>query len=188
MEPPLRKGSADEYLKELQKATQAAEKSLQKTKEMMKKRWDKNRKPQIVHQEGDLVLFQADYLPSTRQSKKLDDKWRGPFTVLRRKGNSTYKIDLPKTWKGHWVFNEAQIKRFRRPEFPQQPKIGSRPDPIITNEGREEYKVHDILNQRKRNGKTEYLVRWKDYGPKDDTWEPRENLWNAPEALRHYES
>jgi chromodomain protein Y len=51
------------------------------------------------------------------------------------------------------------------------------------NKGHEEYEVHDILDQRKKNGRTEYLVRWKDYGPKDDTWEPKENLSNAPEAL-----
>jgi hypothetical protein len=123
-----------------------------------------------------------------RLSKKLDDKWRGPFLVLQKKGNSTYEIDLPKTWKGHRVFNKARIKKFKGPEFPMQLQAGSRPDPVITNKGREEYEVHDILDQRKKNGKMEYLVRWKDYGPEDDTWEPRENLQNAPEILWHYES
>jgi hypothetical protein len=34
----------------------------------------------------------------------------------------------------------------------------------------------------------EYLVRWKDYGPEDDTWEPKENLKNAPRVLQQYES
>jgi hypothetical protein len=124
----------------------------------MKKRWDKNRRELVDYMEGDLVLVQADYLPSTRPSKKLDDKWRGPFAVLQKKGNSTYEIDLPGTWKGHRVFNEARIKKFKNLEFPSQPQVASRPDPIITNEGHEEYEVHDILDQRKRNGKTEYLV------------------------------
>jgi hypothetical protein len=108
--------------------------------------------------------------------------------ILWKKGNSAYEINLPKTWKGHQVFNEARIKKFRKPEFLQQSQTGSRPDPIITNEGREEYEVHDILDERKNNGKTEYLIRWKDYGPEDDTWELRENLWNTQEILWHYES
>jgi hypothetical protein len=183
MEPPQEAGTAGQYLDELQKAMLTTEKSLQKVKEAMKKRWDKNQREPVEYAKGDLVLVQADYLPSTRLSRKLDDKWRGPFTVLAKKGNSAYKIDLPKTWKGHKVFNKARIKKFKEPEFPRQPQISSRPDPILTNEGHEEYEVHNILDHREKNEKTEYLVQWKDYGPEDDTWEPRENLQNAPRIL-----
>jgi hypothetical protein len=55
-------------------------------------------------------------------------------------------------------------------------------------EGREEYEVNEILEQRQKNGKTEYLIRWKDYRPEDDTWEPLENLKNAREALHDFRS
>jgi hypothetical protein len=131
----------------------------------------------------DLVLVQANYLPSTRPPKKLDDKWRGPFTVLEKKRNSAYKIKLPDSWKGHDVFNEARIKRFTEAAFPGQAQNNRRPDPVLTNEGKEEYEVEEILDKRQSNGRSEYLVRWKDYGPEDDTWELQENLKNAPRAI-----
>ena len=39
-----------------------------------------------------------------------------------------------------------------------------------------DYEVSKILSNRKVRGKNEFLVRWKGYGPEDDTWEPEENL------------
>jgi hypothetical protein len=152
--------------------TKKAEDSLRKAKQAMKRRWDRNKKDQVKYQVGDLVLVQADYLPSTRPSRKLDDKWRGPFTVLGKKGNAAYEVKLPDSWKGHNVFNESRIKKFVEATFPGKPRQNQRPDPILTNEGREEYEIEEILDERQNNDRSEYLVRWKDYSPEDDTWEP----------------
>jgi hypothetical protein len=135
-----------------------------------------------------LVLVQSEYLPTRRLSRKLDDKWRGPFLIVVKKGSSAYELELPQSWKGHNVFNMSRLKRFVMPAFGSQPQIGTRPDPVITNEGREEYEVQEILDKRGNGRKTEYLVRWKDYGPEDDTWEASENLKNAPGAVQQFKS
>jgi membrane-bound lytic murein transglycosylase len=110
-------GAAGTYLQELQEVTRKAEDSLRKAKLSMKERWDRNRRSQVHFKEGDQVLIQANYLPSTRQSKKLDNKWRGPFMVIQRKGNAAYEVKLPPLWRGHNVFNEARMKKFEELVF-----------------------------------------------------------------------
>jgi len=49
------------------------------------------------------------------------------------------------------------------------------------------FEVENILEKRNIYGYDEFLIRWKNYGPEDDTWEPRENLDNCIEILDNFE-
>ena len=43
------------------------------------------------------------------------------------------------------------------------------------------------MNKRIHNGRIEYLVKWKDYPPKFDSWEPRQSLKDAWDMIDEYD-
>ena len=53
-----------------------------------------------------------------------------------------------------------------------------------------EYVVESIRDKRKchKGGSYEYLVKWQGYSSDENTWEPKENLSNAPDAMREFEN
>ncbi|XP_031635904.1 M-phase phosphoprotein 8-like [Contarinia nasturtii] len=52
---------------------------------------------------------------------------------------------------------------------------------------KQEYEVQKIIDDELRNGKKYYRIRWKGWGAKDDTWEPKSSL-SCPEIIKAYES
>jgi len=58
------------------------------------------------------------------------------------------------------------------------------------DEGQEqeaEYEVESIIKKKRHNNVVYYLVKWKNFPLENCTWEPRENLENAPLELERFE-
>ncbi|GAA5978447.1 hypothetical protein JCM11641_007948 [Rhodosporidiobolus odoratus] len=72
-------------------------------------------------------------------------------------------------------FPKFHISKLRRyipndnSAFPE--RSPPRPEPIVVD-GTEEFVVEKVVDERKRRGKTEYLVKWEGYPDAENTWEP----------------
>ena len=66
-----------------------------------------------------------------------------------------------------------------------------RPPPFPDVEGAVAYEVDKLIDKRYyRSGsqvRVQYLVRWKGYGPEDDTWQSRNSLRHARQVIQEYE-
>ena len=59
-----------------------------------------------------------------------------------------------------------------------------KPALIVTEDGREEWLIDSIVDERRRGRgrQIQYRVRWSSYGPEEDTWHPARELCDC-EAL-----
>jgi hypothetical protein len=120
---------------------------------------------------------------------KLSQQRVGPFKVLNRIGELAYELELPSTWKIHPVLSIAHLE----PHVPDtfgRTQSAPLPDMIVGHDGEvdEEWEVEEIIRERynKRRKRKEYLVKWHNFGPESNTWEPEENLINAGDVFDRF--
>ena len=49
-----------------------------------------------------------------------------------------------------------------------------------SEQGDQIFDAEAITKKRERKGRVEYLVKWKGWSPKYNTWEPEENILGIP--------
>ena len=72
-----------------------AKAALVKSKDEMAKYYNRKRTPAPDYQHGDRVYLDASDIHTTRPSKKLSHQRLGPFPIVRKVGNSSYRLRLP---------------------------------------------------------------------------------------------
>ena len=84
---------------------------------------------------GDKVFVKSDYICTTRPSKKLSEKFLGPFTIIAQAGTHLFTLHLPESMCSiHPVFHISMIEPATLNPFPGWNSV---PDPPV---------IQDIIN------------------------------------------
>jgi len=118
-----------------------------------------------------------------RRMEKLIEQFVGPYKVKGVVLTNAIELKLPSSVKIHLVVNVSQVHLYKS-QVKGQKKT---PPKLVIIEGEEEFKVEKILNKRVVREKEKFLVRWKGYTAKADTWKGRENLKNTEELVKEFE-
>ena len=144
---------------------------------------DQSRKETEDWKKRDRVLLSTkDLVFKERLVRKLTERYMGPYTIEEVVSSNTVKLRLPTLIRIHPVVNVSQIVWYKK-QVKGQKKEEGKP---VEVEGVEEWEVEKILNKKKIRGVEKYLVWWKEFTAEGDTWERKENLKNAEEALEEF--
>ena len=120
---------------------------------------------------------------ATTPMRKLMERYIGLYVIEEVVSTNVVKLRLPMLMRIHLVVNISRIVWYKE-QVKGQKKEEGKPVEI---EGVEEWKVGKILNKKKIRRVEKYLVWWKRFMAEGDTWERKENLKNAGEALEEFE-
>lgn len=139
---------------------------------------------------GDEVLLSTENIQlgtqKRRPSKKLTPKFIGPFKIIQKISDVTYKLDLPNTMRIHPVFHISLLKPFHPSpqEFVGRAQLP--PPPIINEDGEEEFFVEKLLDKRIQRGQVQYLVKWEGYDDSENQWLPVKDI--AEDLIKEFET
>ena len=136
------------------------------------------------YQKGQRVWLEGKNLKTSHPTAKLRPKRFGPFAVTEVLGPTTYRLELPPTWKIHNAFHGALLSPYH--ETMEHGENFPEPPPELVERGLE-YEVGRILKSRRhgRGKALQFLVHWKGYSTAHDSWEPKENI-HAPDLVRQF--
>ena len=142
--------------------------------------------------EGDFVMLSSDFvydpINTDRQSRKLADKWLGPFRIMEKYSRVAYKLFIPKNEKIkiHPVIHIANLKKFvDNPERFLDRENLCVPEPILDSQEEMVFLVEEILSMKEVRKKREFLIKWMGY--ELPSWEPEVNLRASKDFVPYLE-
>jgi len=139
---------------------------------------------------GSQAFVKAQFFCMTRPSKKLSEKFLGPYEILARPGTHSITLQLPDSLQAvHPVFHVSMLE----PAIPNQipDRVQPPPPPILVND-EPKFEISEILDSkidnRRRACKLLYLVRWTGYEGTDEetSWILASELGHASELVADF--
>jgi len=150
---------------------------------------DSRRQQPLDFQIGQSVFVRSQYFRMTRPSKKLSERYLGPYEIIAQPSPQSFTLYLPETMRAvHPVFHVSMLEPATPNTFQQRSK--PLPAPVIID-GEPEYEISKIVNSkidRRRACKLLYKVIWLGYEDTDNDseWLPATELEHAKELLSDF--
>ena len=160
-----------------------------------KHHYDRKHQP-LYMKPGDYAYIRLHHgydIPATAVlGPKLSQQYAGPFKILEKVGQLSYRLDLPTHWRIHPVLSVAQLEPAPAGEDPYRRPRPTHPDSVFVEGDTElvkSFEIERLINKRQtaRRG-PEYLVRWLGYPPQFDEWRNLPELGDAMDLVHDYES
>ncbi|MBW0473245.1 hypothetical protein O181_012960 [Austropuccinia psidii MF-1] len=105
----------------LQSVQQVVKEELESEIKCFKNYADRNRAVPPDFQHWDKVWLASKNIKTTRPTKKLSERWLGPFEVLKKIGSHAYHLKLPLQWKSvHPVFHVSLLDPVKQLSIPNK--------------------------------------------------------------------
>lgn len=184
--------AADEYVRDLDVAFGQVRTAIARSQNKHKMAADKHRRDMEV-KEGDWVLLKFEKArlrkrPGREGSyPKLSPRYYGPFKVIQKINEVSYRLALPSHWKIHNAFHVSLFRKYVGPD-PDEPVTE---DPPEIEELEEILQPEQIVFHKERKlpaGKLSrtYLVKFKNYLPIDAKWVNEDYFADYPQLLQAY--
>jgi transposase InsO family protein len=173
--------SLEDRLNDMVRIREQLKENLQHAIEAQARGHAKRHRPVTFHV-GQQVLLATKNLKTYRPSKKLDNRYEGPFTITETVGKQAYRLRLSGQYSRiNPVFHVSLLKEWTG-------RVGENPpgtQPILVN-GEEEWEVEAVVGERVIRNQRQYLVKWKDWPDYENSWQSEEDLENAKESIKEY--
>jgi len=172
-----RKGKVEKTMEFVERMRRVQEKAgvvLKKAQDKMRKQADRGRQEvEDCKKDEKVMLSIKDLVFKERPTKKLMERYVGPYVIEEVVSKNTVKLKLLTSMRIHPVVNVSRVVKYKEPKS-------------VEVEGMKKWEVEKILNKKKVQGIEKYLVCWKRFTVENDTWEKKEDLENARELVDEF--
>jgi hypothetical protein len=150
---------------------------------------DRRQTPPPDFKIGDKAFVKAEFIRTTRPSKKLSEKFLGPYEIISQVGSLSFTLRLPDSMRGiHPIFRVVMLESETPNTIPNRIQP---PPPPVDIDGEQEYEIAQVLDSKvdqRRKCKLLYLVKWSGYEGTDEetSWLPATELEHAAELVMDF--
>ncbi|KAK3518249.1 hypothetical protein QTP70_034616 [Hemibagrus guttatus] len=173
--------SAQQFVKRCRQTWKRARLKLLKTSQQYQHQANRRRRSAPTLRPGQRVWLSTKNIPLRTESRKLSQRFIGPFKISRKVNPVTYHLYLPKSLKINPTFHVSLLKPVLSSPFLAK---GNPPSPRIIG-GQPAYTAHRVLDVRQVRGSRQYLVDWEGYGPEERSWVPAKDILD-PKLIQEF--